>query len=298
MKRPVRRLPAGLRALAATTPLLIALALSCAPLEEPGTLVPRRDRPEQVFLDARVELQEGALVRGAIRARRMEQVRRRSLVRMSDSVEVVSWDSLGRAESLTLCDTLLYRRDRQDLSAAGHVRLLAAADPQGKRLDNADPGAPGPAADLVALRRHPPFQLHTPRLEWVQRIRRIQTEDQVVFYTPYDTLHGVGFSSDRNLRNWEIHAPVGVTHRARGERGGTRAPRSAQGMPATAPPAMMKPVPAVRPPIPYPHAEPQWKVPPKPSADPQRPKPKPAGPVRPTPTPQPAPPWPQPGGGS
>lgn len=296
MTRPDRRLPSWLRMLGVAPPVLAVLALACAPLEEPGTPLPRRDRPEQVFLDARVELQEGALVRGSIRARRMEQVRRRSLVHMSDSVEVVSWDSLGRAESLTLCDTLIYRRDRQDLSAAGHVRLLAAADPQGKRLDAAPAGAPGPAADLAALRRHPPFQLHTPRLEWVQRIRRIQTEDQVVFYTPYDTLHGVGFSSDRNLRNWEIHAPVGVTHRARGERTSARAPApSPRGTLTTAPPAR-RPASSVRP---QPGTEPQWKVPAKPApAAPRKPVPKPTPPVQPKPRPQPEPLWPRPGGGA
>ncbi|MDP2359387.1 MAG: hypothetical protein Q8O14_01350 [bacterium] len=198
----------GARAL----PVLALLALAaCSRLEESAPRAVRPDQPEQLFLDARVEFLEGGMVRGEAMARRMDQHRRSSLVRMVDSVEVVSWDSLGRAESLTLCDTLHYRRDRQDITALGNVRMLAASDPQGRRLD-LEPGT-----DLAALRRRPPFLLRTRRLDWVQRIQKIQSEESVVFVTPYDTLHGVGFRSDRNLRNWEIGEPVGVTHRATGD---------------------------------------------------------------------------------
>lgn len=202
--------------------------LSCTVVREPESVPsPRRDQPDQIFLDARVELQEDGQVRGAISARRMEQVRRRSTIRMRDSVEVVSWDSLGRVESLTLCDTLLYRRDRQDMSAGGNVRMMAAADPQGRRLREAPA-----SADLAALRRRPPFQLLTRHLDWVQRIHKVQTEAPVVFYTPLDTLYGVGFSSDRKLRNWEIKRPTGVTHRMRSE----ERPRRREAPPATAVP--------------------------------------------------------------
>jgi len=183
---------------------------ACTAVREPERMhAPDRDRPDQVFLDARVELQEDGQVRGAISARRMEQVRRRSTIRMRDSVEVVSWDSLGRVESLTLCDSMLYRRDRRDLTAEGNVRVMAASDPKGKRLS----AAPS-AGDPAALRRRPPFLLLTSRLDWVQRLQKIQTELPVTFHTPYDTLRGTGFRSDRNLRNWEIDHPAGVTHRA------------------------------------------------------------------------------------
>jgi len=192
------------------TALALLLALGCGGAPVPESIpAAQANRPEQVFLEARVELQEGGQVRGAITARRMEQQRRRSLIRMRDSVEVVSWDSLGRVESLTLCDSLLYRRDRQDLTAEGNVRVLAASDPKGRRLGDAALGA-----DLGALRRKPPFKLITSRLDWVQRLHKIQTEERITFYTPFDTLRGVGFRSDRNLRNWEIDSPEGVTHRA------------------------------------------------------------------------------------
>jgi hypothetical protein len=191
----------------------ILLLSGCTVVEEKRAPGSRREEPEQIFLDARVELQEGSLVRGVMRARRMEQQRKRSTVRMVGDVEVVSWDDLGRVESLTLCDTLLYRRDRQDLSAGGHVRMMAASDPEGRRLDGE-----GQIADLASLRRRPPFQLQTSHLDWVQRIQRVETKDMVVFYTPYDTLRGKGFSSDRRLRNWEIGTPMGVTHRVRDQK--------------------------------------------------------------------------------
>jgi len=191
------------------------LMAACSAVEEQRVPGARRDEPEQIFLDARVELQEGSLVRGVMRARRMEQQRKRSTVRMVGDVEVVSWDAMGRIESLTQCDTLLYRRDRQDLSSGGHVRMIAASDPEGRRLDGK-----GQIADLAALRRRPPFQLQTSHLDWVQRIQRVETKAPVVFYTPYDTLRGRGFSSDRRLRNWEIGAPMGVTHRVRDQKAG------------------------------------------------------------------------------
>lgn len=196
--------------------LLLSLGFgACSKVEEARMPGSRREEPEQIFLDARVELQEGSLVRGVMRAKRMEQQRKRSTVRMVGDVEVVSWDALGRIESLTLCDTLLYRRDRQDLSSGGHVQMMAASDPEGRRLDGQ-----GQIADIAALRRRPPFQLQTTHLDWVQRIQRVETKAPVVFYTPYDTLRGKGFSSDRRLRNWEIGTPMGVSHRVRDDAGG------------------------------------------------------------------------------
>lgn len=211
MRPPNRPFPPPRAALHWLWPAALLAALACSGTPEAEAIrSSRRSRPEQVFLDARVELQDGGQVRGAISARYMEQERRRSLIRMRDSVEVVSWDSLGRVESLTLCDSLLYRKDRRDMTAEGNVRVMAASDPKGKRL--AHPGGLG--SDLASLKRHPPFKLLTTRLEWVQRIQKIQSAEKITFYTPYDTLRGTGFRSDRNLRNWEIDQPEGVTHRA------------------------------------------------------------------------------------
>lgn len=188
--------------------LLVLLLLGCARIPEDAAPGEQEERADQVFRGGRITLHQDELMRAEIEAGLMEQYRRQAIVQMMDSVQVVTWDSLGRIESILLCDTLYYQRDRQDMQAVGHVRVLAASDPQGRRLEQGRH-----TADKAGLLADPPFQLITERLEWVQRIQKIQTELPVVFYTPMDTLRGTGFRSDRNLRNWEIDRAAGVSHR-------------------------------------------------------------------------------------
>jgi hypothetical protein len=193
--------------------LLLFVFTACTPIPEDDPVEDLQDRPDQVFWDGTITVLEKELVRVRLSAGRMEQFRREAIVRMMDSVRVTTWDSLGRVESILACDTLHYNRNRMDMQAIGHVRVHAASDPEGRRLDTGRDTA-REEAELLA---RPPFLLLTSELEWVQRIQKIRSEKQVVFYTPLDTLRGKGFRSDRNLRNWEIDSAAGVSHRRSGE---------------------------------------------------------------------------------
>lgn len=188
--------------------LLLVLAAACTPVaEDAEPAAPDASRPDQTFDQARIQLQEDGRLRATLEAERIEQFRSQSLVVLIDSVLSVSWDSLGRLESVVSCDTLRFKRDRRDLFARGHVRVSGAGDEAGlpRLRDAADP--------VAELRRDPPLQLLTTSLNYVDRTAKIETDSAVVFITRQDTLHGVGFRSDHDLRNWEIRQPTGVTRR-------------------------------------------------------------------------------------
>jgi hypothetical protein len=201
------RLRQAARRVAGLLPLLGLLA-ACSALDEPAEAPGGEERPDQVFLDSRIELQEHGRLRASLQSRRMEQFRRRHLVVLTDSVLSVSWDSLGRLESTIDCDTMRFARDKRDLEARGRVRVAAVGDEVERRRIE------GAADPLAQLRRDPPLLLLTSALDYIHRTGRIQTDSTVVFITRQDTLHGRGFRSDRNLRNWEIREPTGVTRRS------------------------------------------------------------------------------------
>ncbi len=189
----------------------------CAPGPETPLPPLAENIPEQEFREAVVEYYEGGSLRGILSAEHMQQFRRKHLVLLFDAVQSVNFDSLGRVESVMTCDTLYYRRDKRDLKARGHVIVSAAGEP--------DPGGEGgsPAGELDSpetqrleverLKSSPAFRLRSEALDWVERIRKIRTELPVVFESQRDTVRGVGFQSDRDLGNWEIYRPEGVSHR-------------------------------------------------------------------------------------
>ena len=56
--------------------------------------------------------------------------------------------------------------------------------------------------------------LFSETLTWNSKEEKLHTKDKIMITTPdADTLYGVGFESDSDLRNWKIINPSGVTGR-------------------------------------------------------------------------------------
>ena len=56
--------------------------------------------------------------------------------------------------------------------------------------------------------------LYTNTLTWSSREEKLRTKDNIMITTEKaDSLYGVGFESDSDLKNWRILNPCGVTGR-------------------------------------------------------------------------------------
>lgn len=55
--------------------------------------------------------------------------------------------------------------------------------------------------------------LYTEQLQYTQQTEKITSDTLVTLTTETDTLHGIGFESDTQLKEWKILKPTGVTTR-------------------------------------------------------------------------------------
>ena len=57
-------------------------------------------------------------------------------------------------------------------------------------------------------------KLFSKKLLWSSRDEKLKTEEKIMITTlDRDTLYGIGFESDSDLKNWKILSPSGVTSR-------------------------------------------------------------------------------------
>jgi LPS export ABC transporter protein LptC len=183
----------------------LLLLLSCSDLsEEPNPPATDKSKPDQEFRQAEIEVYDGDLLRAILKADHMEQYQKEHRIVMYDNVESLSFDSLGRIESIMFCDTAHYKSNKDDLFARGNVKVIAAEDPA--YFGSGDKA-------IQALLEKPPFKLTTEALDYIEKTGKISTDLDVVFETTRDTLYGVGFTSNQNLSNWKIFKPVGVSYR-------------------------------------------------------------------------------------
>ncbi len=58
------------------------------------------------------------------------------------------------------------------------------------------------------------ISLYTDTLIWNSKEEKMTTDDPIMLTTELqDTIYGIGFESDSNLKNWKILQPSGVTNR-------------------------------------------------------------------------------------
>jgi len=104
------------------------------------------------------------------------------LIHFDGGVGVDFFDEKGRHTSRLDSEKGLYDEESQDVTGMGRVVVVS------------DTG----------------ITLKTERLRWIRKKEKIVSDTHVVFVQEGDTLYGVGFESDSDLRNWELKTPSGV----------------------------------------------------------------------------------------
>ncbi len=164
---------------------VLAVFIGCTPIGSPTTQGPEQSYPEQELFDATIRFYQSDRVSGVLQAGRIRKYEKNSTILLDDGVEMDFFDESGKHTTWLRADSGRADEVRKDLHAFGNV--VARSD-SGQTLE-------------------------TSQLRWENRARRIVSDTRVKLMTPTDTLYGIGFVSDENLKNWTIDQPQGVTFR-------------------------------------------------------------------------------------
>jgi len=165
--------------------ILLILVSSCA--REPISEMPSRDgMPDQESWDVTIVLTSEGLIRANVRSGHLEKYNEKEFVLLDSSVMVDFFNEKEQHTSVLTSNTAEVDQASNDMKAMGNVVAVS------------DSG----------------ITLYSETLTWNSKDEKLHTKDNIMITTlEKDTLYGVGFESDSDLKNWKILSPSGVTGR-------------------------------------------------------------------------------------
>ena len=121
-----------------------------------------------------------------IRFGHMAKYEERDEYDFDQNIQVLFYDKQGKLKSSVKADSGFMNESRKDMEVFGHV--VAHSD----------------SADMT---------LYTERLIWNEKSGKIISDKAVKITTDMDTLYGIGFESDVDLKHWQIKKPRGHSSR-------------------------------------------------------------------------------------
>ena len=126
------------------------------------------------------------MMRAKVQSGHLEKYNDRAFVLLDSSVIVDFYDDKEQHTSVLTSDKAEVDQSSNDMKAIGNVVAVS------------DSG----------------ITLYTNTLTWSSREEKLRTKDNIMITTEKaDSLYGVGFESDSDLKNWRILNPSGVTGR-------------------------------------------------------------------------------------
>ncbi|MEC9050041.1 MAG: LPS export ABC transporter periplasmic protein LptC [Candidatus Neomarinimicrobiota bacterium] len=165
--------------------ILLILVSSCA--REPISEMPSRDgMPDQESWGVTIVLTSQGLIRANVRSGHLEKYNEKEFVLLDSSVMVDFFNEKEQHTSVLTSNTAEVDQASNDMKAMGNVVAVS------------DSG----------------ITLYSETLTWNSKDEKLHTKDNIMITTlEKDTLYGVGFESDSDLKNWKILSPSGVTGR-------------------------------------------------------------------------------------
>ena len=165
--------------------ILLILVSSCA--REPISEMPSRDgMPDQESWGVTIVLTSQGLIRANVRSGHLEKYNEKEFVLLDSSVMVDFFNEKEQHTSVLTSNTAEVDQASNDMKAMGNVVAVS------------DSG----------------ITLYSETLTWNSKDEKLHTKDNIMITTlEKDTLYGVGFESDSDLKNWKILSPSGVTSR-------------------------------------------------------------------------------------
>jgi len=164
-------------------PLVICACMSTI-VEEDGEK--RSNRPDQESWDVTITMTNEGLIRAVVQSGYLKKFQKKSFIFLEDSISVNFYDeSEFRTTYLTSLKAEI--NEKSNFMRAMHS---------------------------VVVKSDSGVTLFTDTLTWDHSAKRIFTDDTVMVVTEKrDTVNGVGFESDIEMKYWKILNPSGVTER-------------------------------------------------------------------------------------
>ena len=149
--------------------------------------MPSRDgMPDQESWGVTIVLTSEGLIRANVRSGHLEKYNEKEFVLLDSSVMVDFFYEKEQHTSVLTSNTAEVDQASNDMKAMGNVVAVS------------DSG----------------ITLYSETLTWNSKDEKLHTKDNIMITTlEKDTLYGVGFESDSDLKNWKILSPSGVTSR-------------------------------------------------------------------------------------
>lgn len=142
------------------------------------------DIPDQESWNATLTTTNMGVVASRINYVHMQKFSKRRQTRFLDGVEIELFDAQGSPTSKVYANEAAFEDGHRDLTMIGNVRVQSRDG----------------------------FRLNTEKLTWSDFNNKIASDEFVTVITAEgDTINGVGFESDKFLKNWSIKKPWGST---------------------------------------------------------------------------------------
>ncbi|MFA7710966.1 MAG: LPS export ABC transporter periplasmic protein LptC [Candidatus Neomarinimicrobiota bacterium] len=166
--------------------IVAVIGWGCTDVKHDESAVVDRQYPDQEIWNSNITLTKDGRKRAIVHSAHLTKYNDHAFVYMDTDVMVDFYNEEERHLSHLTSDTAIVNENTNDLIARGNVVIVS------------DSG----------------LTLYSEEVRWDHRKERILSEVFVTFVTPDDSLTGVGFESDSDLKNWVIFKPSGVTSRA------------------------------------------------------------------------------------
>lgn len=158
-------------------PLVLFVAFGgCEEKLQPTVIHVRGQLPDQEAWNSTIVFTDSGATRGILKAGHVTVFNNQEMTYLGDGIRVDFFDEQGKHTSFLTADSGIVNDRTNDLEAIGHVYA------------HSDSGT----------------SLWTERLFWNNKIGKVTSNVFVRIVSPKEAIQGVGFESDRDLKNYKI----------------------------------------------------------------------------------------------
>ena len=167
-------------------PIILAVLFSSCTKQSVENTNSREGLPDQESWGVNIILSDQGIMRAEIESGHLEKYNEKEFILLNNNVKVDFFDANENHTSVLTSRQAEDDQKSNDMKAFGNVVVVS------------DSG----------------ITLYSETLSWKSKDEKLQTKEQIMITTlDNDTLYGIGFESDSDLKNWRIIEPSGVTER-------------------------------------------------------------------------------------